>query len=357
VDLVAWESQNWFMAAAERPVGGGRVTVSGMLTLEALTLGRYVYAYPGGGRLRPGGSPQLFQTGESFRGAPLVGYQHPHDLIMALGATYRLPRQRITYIVGADLVGSPTLGPTPFMHRESGRNNPQVPLAHHNLDSTHSTAGVVRAGLEAAGWTFEGSVFRGEEPDEQRYDIDPPRLDSWAARMAWRRGPWHAQFSGGQLHEPEWFEPYDQARLTASLAFTGSFASRPLAATAAWGQTRGDTPFRSVSDAYLVEWDLRVSDAFTTYGRAEFVKKDVFPHVHFRIAPEPHFFSDVTAVTLGIVHDLSFLGLNRVGRLGIGGDVTLYRMSVDLRRLYGGSKSFHGFLRWRPRATAVEHVH
>ena len=112
-------------------------------------------------------------------------------------------------IVGADLVGSPTLGPTAFMHRASARNNPQAPLSHHFLDSTHITTGVLRAGVEVGSFTFENSVFRGEEPDEDRLDIDQPRLDSWAGRVSWRRGPWQAQFSGGRLHEPEWFEPYD----------------------------------------------------------------------------------------------------------------------------------------------------
>ena len=45
-----------------------------MLSLEALTL-------------RDIGSPQVFQTGETFGGrAPLIDYQHPHDLFMGLGA-------------------------------------------------------------------------------------------------------------------------------------------------------------------------------------------------------------------------------------------------------------------------------
>ena len=30
--------------------------------------------------LRDIGSPQVFQTGETFGGAPLIDYQHPHDL-------------------------------------------------------------------------------------------------------------------------------------------------------------------------------------------------------------------------------------------------------------------------------------
>jgi hypothetical protein len=327
-----------------------------MISLEPLTVGRYVYTV-GGYSFRAGGSPQLFQTGESFQGAPLIDYQHPHDFLMGIGATYRLPRRRATYVVGADLVGSPTLGPTAFMHRESARNNPQAPLGHHNLDSTHITPGVVRAGVELSELTFEGSVFRGEEPDEERYDVDQPRLDSWAARVNWRRGLWQAQFSGGLLNEPEWFAPYDQKRLTASVSFTGSMASRPLAATAAWGQTREYTPDRAVSDAFLLEWDLRVTNLLATYGRTELADKEIFRHVHVQGAPHPHFFSNVAALTLGIVHDVPFLNLNRIGNLGIGGDVTLYRMSADLAESYGGSKSFHVFLRWRPQRGSPAHVH
>lgn len=30
------------------------------------------------------GSPQVFQTGETFNDAPLIDYRHPHDLIMNL---------------------------------------------------------------------------------------------------------------------------------------------------------------------------------------------------------------------------------------------------------------------------------
>ena len=100
------------------------------------------------------------------------------------------------------------------MHRESARDNPQVPLTHHDMDSTHITEGVLRAGVETGPMTFEASVFRGEEPDQDdnRYNIETPALDSWAARVSWHRGPWQAQFSGGHLHKPEWFEPYETTR-------------------------------------------------------------------------------------------------------------------------------------------------
>src|SRR6185436_4941411 len=169
-DFKAWESQNWFMLDGTRKLGTGQFSVQGMLSLEALTLGR------------PWGSPQLFQTGESKDQIPLVNYQHPHDLLMNLGARYRIARPRVAYVFEADLVGSPSLGPTAFMHRESARSNPQVPLAHHSLDSTHISPGVLRAGVETGSFSFEASVFRGEEPDENRLNIARPKLNSWAGR-------------------------------------------------------------------------------------------------------------------------------------------------------------------------------
>lgn len=352
-DFSAWESQNWMMGAGERPIGDGRLTVQAMLSFEPFTIGKLVYG--GGARVTAGGSPQLFQTGESYQGSPLVNYQHPHDLIMGLGATYRLERTNVAYVFGADLVGSPTLGPMPFMHRDSARDNPQVPLSHHFMDSTHITTGVLRAGVETADVTFETSVFRGEEPNENRLNIDTPRLDSWAARVGWRRGPWAAQMSGGRLHEPEWFEPYDQTRLTASIGFTGSIGSHAAAATLAWGENREFTPFRGVSDAYLFEADVHASARTSMYGRVEAMRKEILGlGYHPKGFGHPHVFSDIDAFTIGALHDLPF---DRLERVGIGADITLYRMSPDMATYFEGSRSFHVFLRWRPRAAAMHHVH
>ena len=54
------------MGMGERPLGGGRLTVHTMVSLEPFTLKEL-------------GSPQVFQTGETFNSAPLIDYQHPHD--------------------------------------------------------------------------------------------------------------------------------------------------------------------------------------------------------------------------------------------------------------------------------------
>jgi hypothetical protein len=367
-DFAAFESQNWFMAAGTRGAGPGRLTLTGMLSLEPLTIGRLVYAgdggmtrqyafSPTGERVSFGGSPQLFQTGESYQAVPFVNVQHPHDLIMALGATYRITMPRMAYVFGADLVGSPTLGPTPFMHRESARDNPQVPLTHHDMDSTHITPGVLRAGVETGAMTFEASVFRGEEPDQDdnRFNIEAPRLDSWAARVGWHRGPWQAQVSGGRLHEPEWFEPYDQTRLTASIAFDGAIASRPLAATLAWGHHQEDNGFNDHSDGYLLEWDLRASRRTAVYGRVEVSTKQILGlGLHPKGFNHQHVYSHIDPLTLGLVRDL---GPDQWGRLGIGADFTVYRMSPDMKEFFDGSRSFHVFLRWRPARRSMAHVH
>ena len=91
-DFYTWESQNWFMLDAARPVGNGRLTLDGMISLEPFTMKKL-------------GSPQVFQTGETYRGGPLIDYQHPHDLVMELGGRYRFVRGPMGYTMAADLVG------------------------------------------------------------------------------------------------------------------------------------------------------------------------------------------------------------------------------------------------------------
>jgi hypothetical protein len=367
-DFWAWESQNWAMLSGERAAGPGRLTVQGMLSLEPWTIGRLVYAQGADGRAQRlfafndarervplGGSPQTFQTGESYLGSPLINFQHPHDLVMNLGATYRFERGRVKYTLGADVVGSPALGPTPFMHRESARNNPQAPLTHHYLDSTHITPGVIRTGVEVGRVMFEASGFRGEEPDEDRLDIDGPRIDSWSMRGSWRQGPWQAQFSGGHLKEPEWFDPYDVTRLTASIAFNGAVGRRPLAATLAWGENR---EILGVLDGYLLEWDLQAAGWSSIYGRAEHMRKEILSvGVHPRGLPpnaHPHSISDVNALTVGHVFNLP---IEVGGSLGIGADITVYKTSTDLETYFGSPRSYHVFLRWRPSRAMPAHVH
>jgi hypothetical protein len=99
------ESANWFMPAALRRVGNGLLELRGMFSFEPFT-------FP------PGGSPLLFQTGETYKGQPLIDRQHPHDMFMELSATYTVPLgDQATWFAYAGYPGEPALGPTAFMHR------------------------------------------------------------------------------------------------------------------------------------------------------------------------------------------------------------------------------------------------
>ena len=306
-----------------------------MLSLEALTLQEL-------------GSPQVFQTGETFNSAPLVDYQHPHDFIMGLNGTYQKRIGAVMARFGAGLVDEPTLGPPAFMHRPSGRDNPQVPLSHHNMGATHITHGVVQAGADIEAFKLEGSWFHGREPDENRFKLELGPLDSWAARISWRQGPWHAQVSRGHLKEPERLEPFDVIRLTASVGFAGEVADRPLAALAVWGQNR---EIHGILDAYLLEATYHVTGRSSIYGRAELTTKDILdagghPQGFFHA----HRLSRVGAFTLG--HQYNFL-VAPYGRFGLGADVTGYYTSTNLADNYGNPVSFHVYLRYRPAETSA----
>ena len=76
LDFDAWESQNWLMGAVERREGAWTVRGLAMLTFEPFSIEDI-------------GSPQAFQTGETFNNAPIIDYQHPHDLLMQLAAEAR----------------------------------------------------------------------------------------------------------------------------------------------------------------------------------------------------------------------------------------------------------------------------
>jgi hypothetical protein len=341
-DFNAFESQNWVMATGRRSAARGTVVVSSMLSLEALTL-------------RDIGSPQVFQTGETFRRAPLVDYQHPHDLFMGLGTQYSRPLGRTTIMAAVDLVGSPSIGPAAFMHRPSALENPQAPLSHHYMDSTHITPGVVRGGITAGEWRAEASWFRGREPDENRLDIDLGALDSTAARLSWNRGSWSAQVSGAMLTQPELLTPYDARRLTASIAYSAGDETRGIAWLASFGQNR---EIHGNLEAYLFEANLRASATTTVYTRVESVAKSILDAgFHPPNAFHRHRQSQVGALTVGYVRDVL---RGRAGGFGAGVDVTGYLVPANLDEPYGSPVSFHMFLRYRaprPSAGTPDHVH
>jgi hypothetical protein len=332
-DFRRWESQNWVMLEGVHRFASGAFRFFEMAAAEPWTMQKI-------------GTPQVFQTGETFRRAPLIDYQHPHDLFMGLGTDYTRRTPHGSYTIGADLVGSPTLGPQVFMHRPSAYGNPQAPLSHHSLDSTHITPGVLRGVVTAGTWSVGTSWFRGKEPDENRKNIDLGRLDSYALQLSWAQGQWSAQVSGARLHNPEAVTPYDADKLTASLAYTNP-ARRLNALMAAFGQKR---EIHGNFEAYLVEATIRTSTRGMLYTRGESVDKDILDAgFHPRGVFHRHRHSQVEAITIGYLYDVL---RTPAGNFGVGADVTGYGVPENLQESYGSPSSYHLFVHYSLRGFA-----
>ena len=253
-------TQSMAMLVANRTLGAGTLGLRAMASLDP-TMGKSGY-------------PLLFQTGETADGTtPLVDRQHPHDLLMELASSYSVP-------LGSDgsafayvgLPGEPALGPPAFMHRYSAMRNPEAPLTHHWLDSTHITFGVATIGASQGPLQIEGSWFNGREPDQQRWNIEVRKFDSWSARLSCNPAPeWSMQVSYGDLRSPEQLEPETRVRrTTASISHHRSFDAVEWATTLAYGRNRKSGPGVEVSEpGWLLESTVVLSDTHTFFGRAE----------------------------------------------------------------------------------------
>ena len=254
--------QSMAMASLEAPFEGGKFTARTMLSLEPA--------------MRHDGYPNLFATGEVAYGQPLVDRQHPHDLFMELAGKLDIEvRPDTTAFLYGGPVGEPALGPSAFMHRASARYNPEAPITHHWFDSTHIVYGVVTAGLRGSAWQVEASAFRGREPDEHRWNIEKPKLDSWSARASFAPSrAWLIQASYGKLHEPEELHPgEDEHRFTASAHFNDGTGVSAMAAFSAKDRLPGDA-----LTAWLGEANWDIGRHHTLFGRVENVANDeLFP--------------------------------------------------------------------------------
>lgn len=342
------ESENWFMLTGERDAGPGRLMLRGMFSAEPWTAPRR-------------GFPELFQTGETFEGRPIIDAQHPHDLFMELAAGYtvKLSEQVALNFYGAP-VGEPALGPVAFMHRMSASENPSAPLGHHWQDSTHITHGVITAGVTAWRFRVEGSLFHGAEPDENRKDIEMGKLDSWSARVWFTpTRDWSMQFSYGHLVHPEIIEPGNLNRMTASITHNRSWSDGNWATSLIWGRNH---EVHGNSNSYLLESTANFLDNNYLYTRMELVDKqglleeNIFgrPGIN-KFHPTGNGFETgdrfdqlfrVGALTFGVVRDVL---VDTKLRVGIGADATLYHVPDGLKPIYGSSPaSFHVFIRIRP---------
>jgi hypothetical protein len=337
-------SVNWGMLEARRKVGGGEMRLRGMLSLEPFSVGARGY-------------PLLLQSGEAYRGAPLVDRQHPHDVFMEIAAQYE-------HAIGKDLalslyvapVGEPAVGPVAFPHRASAANDPLAPISHHWQDATHISFGTVTAGLFTRTVKLEGSIFNGREPDENRtnFDYRGRSLDSWAGRVTWNPATqWSLSGSFAYLKSPEGLHPDESVhRVTASALYVRPIASDgSLAVTAVYGANRRSGE-GATEPSYLVEGNLDFRGRHSVFSRLEYVRKETGDlSLPASVGADA---VNVGEATLGYAYDL-----NRTGpmRIGIGLDASLNFVPQSLEPLYG-SRAPTGlavFLRLRPSPMAKTH--
>ena len=338
--VTKFESANWFMPMAYHRLGKGTLQLRSMFSAEPFTFPR-------------GGSPLLFQTGETYKGQPLIDRQHPHDLLMELSAQYTLPvGERGTWFTYFGYPGEPALGPVAFPHRSSASENPSATLAHHLQDSTHISFGVLTTGFTYRWFKLEGSIFNGREPDENRYDFDTHKWNSRSARLWFMPNRnWAFQISHGFLRSPEAQEPdTDIHRTTASVQYNRPLARGNWASAFVWGRNHASAPGETRNlNSYTAESTIQFLDKNFVYTRLELVEKDELLRAADRAllaitSDHPSF--RIGAYTFGGVRDL--WSTDKV-QFGIGSDVTFYSKPSILDAIYGNNPvSWKLFFRVRP---------
>jgi hypothetical protein len=341
-------SLNWGMLMASRNLAGGRFQVRTMLSLDPATVTNRGY-------------PLLLQSGETYRGQPLVDRQHPHDFWMELGVLYeRALSSRVGISLYAAPSGEPALGPVAFMHRPSAMDDLAAPLAHHWQDATHISFGVLTGGLFGHRWKLEASFFNGREPDERRWNFDRIRLDSYSGRLTVNPdSSWSFSAGYGYLKSPETLRPGEPVhRVTASALHGHSLGMAGQWATAlVWGANRHEGRLRH---AFMLESEAILDRFNTILGRAELVQKTAedlaLPAGPGGFAPESTF--SIAAFSLGYIREVArFSG----GTLGIGVRGNLAAVPAALESIYGSRMPTGAmiFVRLRPyhRAASMEDMH
>jgi hypothetical protein len=340
-------SGNWFMPMLGRTFSGNTVMFRTMLSLEPLTVTQRRY-------------PLLFQTGETAFGRNIVDGQHPHDLIMELAARYDYAfSDKTGFFAYGGPVAEPALGPTAFPHRASASENPAAVLGHHYQDSTHIANSVITLGFVQGPVQIEASTFHGGEPNENRWNIDGGKPDSFASRLTLSPGKTlSGQFSMGRINDREPSDPgLDTLRTTASVHHHLRLSEGHVATSLIWGRNKDiDGEERRIFNAYTLESTVNFRGKNWVWTRIENVDRDasliageVSEH------PDETPIGRVQAWTFGYERDLP-VGSAPI-RVGLGAQATMYGLPSTLKGIYGDHPAgFMFFLRIRPKGNMMLHM-
>jgi hypothetical protein len=330
---------DWEMLMAMRPLGTGMLHLHGMASLEPATIGAKGY-------------PLLLQTGESYKGRPLHDRQHPHDFLMELAALFQQPiaRNLAVELYGGP-AGEPALGPVAFMHRPSAQNDPLAPLGHHWQDATHISFGVLTAGLYSRQWKLEGSWFNGREPDENRWNVDLRRLDSYSGRLTVNpTGRLSVAGWYGSLPSPEQLHPSESVhRYGASALYGGrGIAGGAWESALIWG---ANDHVGVAENSVVAETNLEIGRKNAVFGRAEYVRKSAQDLVLPNVNPEQQF--DIRSLVGGLMREIAPIP---GGSIGVGALVSVNFVPGAVESFYGTRtpSGFAVYVRVRPKRMATE---
>lgn len=349
-------SPNWLMPMVSRRIGRSTVAIRAMLSFEPATVtqGRY---------------PMLFQSGEVWKGLPILNGQHPHDFVGELAGIYqlRLGERTVLTLYGGPR-GEPALGPGAFPHRWSASENPVAVLSHHYQDSTHISNNVATAGITHGPVTWEVSGFHGREPDDRRWNLEGGAIDSLSTRLTVSpTARWSGQFSIGRVNNRESTHPVrDSLRTSASLTYVRPMDNGHWASTAVWGRNHdleftqpprvlprfaagapgGYVPYHfspvptripgQIYNSFLAESTLLWRGKHWIWGRAENVDRDtllLYEEDPFLVLAEERRYTRIQAYTAGYARELK----RAVPWLStsLGGQFTTYAPSQRLSPIYG----------------------
>lgn len=316
-------SENMFMFIAQRDFGCDTFAFRTMISFEPATIGCRGY-------------PLLLQTGETCNGVtPLIDRQHPHDLLMEIATVNTIQlSEKDSLFAYLGYPGEPALGPPAFVHRFSAFFNPEAPITHHWLDSTHIVFGVATLGFVHDSFKIDASIFNGREPDQHRWNFDPLHLNSYSLRLSLNPTEnMAAQISSGYLKSPDALEPnVNTWRTTASLSYNRAWSCKNWQTTAAWGVNH-NMPGHTLN-GFLLESALEIQSEHVFFGRAEYVAKDeLFARKVFNVGK----------IDLGYIFEFPLIPYTLWG-LGFLGSASF--MPKSIKSVYGGTPlSYMLFLR------------
>jgi hypothetical protein len=229
-------------------------------------------------------------------------------------------------------------------------DTPFAPLSHHWQDATHVSFGVVTTGVYTRALRLEASVFNGIEPDDNRWNFDPIKLNSYSARLTLNPAKqWSLTAGYGAIAHPE---PGNPDGLMHRLVASAMYGKR-LSDDGQWATTLifGANREHGWSNSALLESEAVVDRHNTLFARAELVQKSAGELGVTAFAADRVF--NVGMASVGYIRELS---RGHDVTLGLGASGTVNVVPSALEMTYGSRTPLGAtaFLRLRPYHTPHE---